>query len=341
VLELKGADKPDSLRGVGWHGVVLEEWATMRHGRQIWEEILEPVLRENGGWAVFIFTPKGRNFAYEYYQRALKDKSGQWQAFMLTASQSGLISPDELIRAKESMPERLYNQEFECSFLEDASSVFHGVRACASGRLMGPVANHRYVMGVDLGRTNDYTVLTVIDMQTGQVVAWQRFTETAWGIQKQKIVVMAHQYNNAHIIIDATGFSAGSVIAEDIGSCPLIEDLEQAQMNVLPFKFSNQSKKALVEKLIIAIEQRLIIFPFITELVDELEAFTYEVTDFGNVRYTAPEGLHDDSVMSLGLAIWGMGASIYTALKNDDKLIGLQSFRTSELKEPYVKFGRK
>ena len=63
VLEMKGADNIDSIRGVGWKGVVLEEWAMMRHGREIWEEILEPIFRENKGWAMFIFTPKGKNFA--------------------------------------------------------------------------------------------------------------------------------------------------------------------------------------------------------------------------------------------------------------------------------------
>src|SRR3990167_35198 len=129
VLEIKGADKPDSIRGVGWRGVVLEEWAMMRHGRIIWEEILEPILRENKGWAMFIFTPKGKNFAHEYFMRSKQDTTGDWLCSKLPASASGLIPAEELAKAKLSMPERLYNQEFECSFLEDASSVFHGVDA--------------------------------------------------------------------------------------------------------------------------------------------------------------------------------------------------------------------
>ena len=314
VLEIKGADKVDSLRGVGWNGVVLEEWATMRHGRQIWEEILEPILRENKGFAIFIFTPKGRNFASQYYERAKTDKSGDWGAFLLKASQSNLIAQEELDKAKESMPQRLYNQEFECDFLEDASSVFHDVERCVSGVLTPPTVGRKYVMGVDLGRTNDFTVLTVMDIGSNNVVAFQRFTQTGWDFQKEKIVLLAKQYNNARIVIDATGFSAGSVVAEDLKKMPIVEDLKIVSLSVVPFNFTHNSKKALVEKLIVSIEQGLISFPNIPELVDELRAFTYEVTQTGNVKYTSPEGLHDDCVMSLGLAVYGLGSFIYAPL---------------------------
>lgn len=314
VLEIKGADNPDSIRGVGWQGVVLEEWATMRYGRVIWEEILEPILRENGGWAMFIYTPKGKNFAYEYFERAKQDKSGDWMCSLLRASQSGLIDANELLKARESMPERLFSQEFECSFLEDASSVFHNVDNCVSGSIEPSQVGHRYTMGVDLGRTNDFTVITVIDIGTNKVVAFQKFGNCAWNLQKERIVVMAKQYNNAHIEIDATGFSAGSVIAEDLMTNPIVEDLKMCQLSVSPFKFTNQSKRALVEKLIVAIEQRLVTFPNIEDLVSELKSFTYETSDFGNIKYTAPEGLHDDCVMSLGLAVWALGSYIYAPI---------------------------
>jgi hypothetical protein len=127
--------------------------------------------------------------------------------------------------------------------------------------------------------------------------------------------MMAKVYNNAHIIVDATGFSAGSVIAEDLMTIPFVEDLKMCQLSVTPFKFSNQSKKALVEKLTVVIEQHLISYPRIEELITELQSFTYEVTDFGNIRYTAPEGLHDDCVMSLGLAVWGLGSYVYAPIR--------------------------
>jgi hypothetical protein len=315
VLEMKGADNPDSVRGVGWKGVVLEEFAAMRHGRQIWYEILEPILRENGGWAMFIFTPKGRNHAYELFMKARQDASGDSFWSILPATVSGLILPEELTKARESMPERLFNQEFMCEFLDDASSVFHKVRECVGGELEAPVRNQKYVLGVDLGRTNDFTVLTTIHVATNKVVDFQRMSDTSWAIQKENIVLTAKKYNNATVVIDATGFSAGSVIAEDLKEIPIAKDLRMVNLQVVPFKFTHQSKKALVEKLIVAIEQKLITYPHIQEMIDELEAFTYEVSEFGNIRYTAPEGLHDDCVMSLALAVFGLGSYIYAPLR--------------------------
>jgi len=318
VLEMKGADDIDSIRGVGWRGVVLEEWAMMRHGRQIWEEILEPILRENMGWAIFIFTPKGKNFAYEYFMRAKVDTTGDWYSSYLPASKSMLISPGELEKARASMPERLYQQEFECSFLEDATAVFHNVDYCLGGKLEAPVPGERYTLGVDLGRTHDATVLTTMRASTSHVVNFQRMVGVGWAVQKEHIVLTAKRYNNATIVIDATGFSAGSVIAEELKEHPLVKDLRMENLNVIPFNFGGaqgKNKKALVEKLIVSIEQKLITFPIeLTQLIDELKYFSYETSDFGTTRYSAPEGLYDDCVMSLGLAVFGLGSHVYAHL---------------------------
>ena len=215
------------------------------------------------------------------------------------------------------MPERLYLQEFECEFSEDASSVFHGVDECVGGALEKAIPHQRYIMGVDLGRTNDFTVLTTIHASTNKVVDFQRFTQTGWAAQKEKIVLTAKRFNSALIVIDATGFSAGSVIAEDLLEHPLVKDLRVMNLQVVPFNFGGgqgKNKRAMIEKLIVAIEQRLITFPNIPELVDELKAYTFDVTDFGNIRYGAPEGLHDDCVCSLGLAVFGLGSYMYAPL---------------------------
>jgi hypothetical protein len=249
--------------------------------------------------------------------RARDDTSGDWMASVLPASVSGLIPADELAKAKASMPERLYNQEFECAFLEDASSVFHRVDDCIGGKLEEPIYGQKYILGVDLGRTNDYTVLLTIRASDSHVCDMQRFGQTSWAIQKEKIVLTAKKYNNAMIVIDATGFSAGSVIAEDLLQHPLVKDLQMCDLQVIPFNFGGgqgKNKKALVEKLTVAIEQRLITYPNIPELVDELKAYTYEVTPSGSIRYTAPEGLHDDCVCALGLAVFGLGSYVYASL---------------------------
>jgi len=298
VLQVRGADDPDSLRGIGYKGVILDEYAMMKP--EIWTEIIQPVLRANDGWAWFLFTPHGRNHAYHQWINGKKWDG--WQNFFLDANTSGIISPKELEEAKKQMPEDLFKQEFLCKFLEGASSVFKGVSNCISGTLCDPIPSHRYVMGVDLARTVDFTVIIVIDQNTNRVVHFRRFNEISWAYQKEEIAKTATRYNDALIICDASG----------VGD-PIVEDLTRRNLKVEGFKFTNISKQELVERAILAISQRMIFFPPITELLEELEAFTYEISASGNYKYQAPSGTHDDCVMAFCLALHGLHGNLYTS----------------------------
>ena len=150
-------------------------------------------------------------------------------------------------------------------------------------------------MGVDLGKHEDFTVLTIIDKWNNNVVYWDRFKEIDYPFQKARIKAVALRYNNARIIVDSTG----------VGE-PIRDDLSREGLFVDDFKFTNKSKKELIEKLSIFIEQKMLYIPPKDELTDELKAFGYHLTDSGNVVYKAPQGLHDDSVISLALSVWGL-----------------------------------
>jgi hypothetical protein len=296
VLQIRGADDPDSLRGVGYAGVIFDEWAMMKPA--IWEEIIYPVLAANGGWAWFLFTPKGRNHAYHYWNNARQWKD--WQNFFLDVNSSGIVSPEELERAKSEMPEDLYKQEFLCNFLEGAGSVFKGINMCITGSLEDVKPGHRYVIGFDVAKTVDFNVLICVDQGTNQVVAFDRFNQTSWAYQKERAAIMARKYNDALIIIDSTG----------VGD-PILEDLQRMNLKVEGFKFNQNSKEELVERLMLAISQRMIYFPIVRELLDELESYTYEILPSGRFRYNAPAGQHDDCVMALGLALFGLHGNLY------------------------------
>jgi hypothetical protein len=120
IIAIKGADNPDSIRGQDYEGVVLDEWALMKP--MVWEEILRPIIAQNKNrWAMFAFTPKGRNFVYDYWIKA--DLWPDWYKSFLPVSLSKIITQDELDKAKREIPEELYNQEFECSFLADEENT--------------------------------------------------------------------------------------------------------------------------------------------------------------------------------------------------------------------------
>lgn len=120
VISIAGADNPDSIRGRAYKGVVCDEWALMK--TMVWEEILRPIITQKPeSWAMFAFTPKGRNHVYDYWLKA--DQWKDWYKSFLPVSKSELIPETELERARQEMPPELYAQEFECSFLADEENT--------------------------------------------------------------------------------------------------------------------------------------------------------------------------------------------------------------------------
>jgi hypothetical protein len=310
---IKGSDDPDSLRGLNANGVFFDEWAQCKP--EAYGEIFRPILAQNGGWAMFGFTPKGRNHAYEFWRRGCVADS-EWKSFDLLASTSGLIKDDELAKARVEMGEALYSQEMECEFLADAASVFGGLDECVVGSLEDSVPGHAYVIGVDLGRHHDATVLTCMDRMRRHVVAYVRLTENHWALQKTAIAELARRYNNALCVVEENSFGS-----------PIIEDLREMGVSVQGFKTTSASKGGLIDGLRVAIAQRQVTFPRIEQMLRELQEYEIEITPLGNIRYHAPEGegYFDDSVMSLALCVSGLGAERY-APRYDDVAYDLASF---------------
>lgn len=138
-IRLYGADNPDRLRGMYLDGVVLDEYADMRPS--VWGEVIRPMLADRKGWATFIGTPKGRNEFFEIYEAA--KSSEDWYAVMLRASETGLISKDELADARASMTEEQYEQEFECSFDAAILGAYFG-REMAQAERDGRITEVKY-----------------------------------------------------------------------------------------------------------------------------------------------------------------------------------------------------
>jgi phage terminase large subunit len=111
-ITLYGADNPDSLRGITLHGVVFDEYS--QQPSNIFSEIIAPTLATTNGYAIWIGTPKGKNEFYRLYTNATQDDTQY--SLLLKASESGLISQEELSTQRKFMSEDEFNQEYECSF---------------------------------------------------------------------------------------------------------------------------------------------------------------------------------------------------------------------------------
>jgi hypothetical protein len=111
-ISLYGADNPDSLRGVYFDGVILDEFGDCRPN--LWAEVIVPTLADRKGWAVVMGTPRGQNQFHDFHKLSKVDED--WYSLTLKASDTGIIPADELARMKKVMTEAQYEQEMECSF---------------------------------------------------------------------------------------------------------------------------------------------------------------------------------------------------------------------------------
>ena len=121
-ISLKGADRPDTMRGVSLEYLVMDEYADMKP--VVWEEILRPALADRKGDALFIGTPKGRNHFYELYQYALTEDDPSYTAWHFTSYDNPLLDPEEIDLAKKSMSSYAFRQEFMASFEALGSEIF-------------------------------------------------------------------------------------------------------------------------------------------------------------------------------------------------------------------------
>ncbi len=125
-IELKGADKADSLRGVGIHFLVLDEFQDM--SEETWTKVLRPTLADTGGHALFIGTPKAYNqlyTLYKYGQDPRKVAAGQWESWQFPTITSPFIPLSEIAAARADMDEKSFKQEFEASFETMSGRVYY------------------------------------------------------------------------------------------------------------------------------------------------------------------------------------------------------------------------
>lgn len=289
VIECKSCDNPDNLRGEGVHFLVVEEAAMLPDST--WFDVLRPMLSDTNGKAVFISTPKGRNWFYTMFQRGLDPLLKDYASFTRPTSDNPHIDPQEIEDAKRDTPDDTFQQEYLAIFLLSGAGCFKGVDACIQGELHDPEPGIIYEVGYDVAKFNDYSVMTVLNTSTQHVDWWYRINHTDYVEQVSDLKQITTRYNNAHVLMDCTGVGAA-----------VMEMVKLAGIDVDGYLYTNTSKTALIGDLIVAIQNVAITFPDIPVLVGELRTMLRKQLPSGLVQYEAPSGGTDDGVNSLGLA---------------------------------------
>lgn len=124
LISLRGADNPDSLRGVGLDGLIMDEFAMI--DEKAWTEVLRPTLSDRKGTAMFISTPMGQsNWAYDLYCKGLDESETQWASFQYTTLDGGNVSAEEIEQASRDLDERTFRQEYMATFEMYANRIWY------------------------------------------------------------------------------------------------------------------------------------------------------------------------------------------------------------------------
>ena len=291
-----GADDPDKHRGTNPFDVVFDEYS--EQSEEIWTAIFQPVLMENKGTATFVFTPKGKNHSWKLLKMA--EENPAWFTSVRGVADTGVFEIPELEEIKRNTPQSLYQQEYECAFLDGAGQFFRRVRNNVYPKDTALTEIGDFQIGVDLAKYQDWTVITPFNLNHFVAYPQDRFNQVDWNLQKAKIEAVARRFSDALVWPDATG--VGDPVVEDLRS----RGLRIGGENNEGFKFTEQSRMNLLNNLAILMEQDKIRIPDDEGLLTELEAFQYSLTEKGKIKVTVPDGMTDDRVMSLALSVWGV-----------------------------------
>lgn len=284
VIWFKTAEKPDNLYGDDVYAAVVDEASRARE--EAWHAVRSTLTATEGKMRA-IGNVKGRkNWFFRLARQAEAGAPNMSHAKLnaYDAIEGGVLKAAEIEDAKTLLPENVFKELYLAEASDDEGNPFgysHIAACVAEISEAQPVA-----IGVDLAKSVDWTVIIGIDRH-GVVCGFERWQKTPWGVTTDRLKKMIR---HVPALVDSTG----------VGD-PIVEALQGDCFGVTGYQFSAATKQRLMEGLALAIQTRMIRFPA-GPIRTELEYFEYLYTRTG-VRYSAPDGYHDDCVMALALAV--------------------------------------
>jgi len=311
IIAFKSGENPDSLYGEDVFAAVFDE-ATRAREEAWWA--LRSTLTATRGPVRIIGNVRGRkNWVYRLARSS--DQVAYSRITAWDAVEAGIVDRQEILDAQRELPEHIFKELYEALPSDDGGNPFslRHIQAAALSEAP-PVTGPVVVYGVDLAKSTDWTVVVGLDV-FGYVVEFHRW-QSSWENTKEQLIQIL---GSTPTLADATG----------VGD-PVVESLQTVEgTHVEAFVFTSSSKQMLMEGL----RQRIQLSELSwTEdvITDELEQFEYQYTRTG-VRYSAPSGVHDDTVCALALAakMWREYKSAYWPY--DDAVVESSDERNSRM----------
>lgn len=292
-IYFRSSTNPDNIRGLSIQYVFIDEAAFMDD--ELWE-VTRPTMAVLGKQAVMCSTPRGRQGFF--YQSCQLGESGNENYLYLYGhyKDNPFYNKEDVEQAKMVLPLNVFKQEYDAEFLEGGGSVFGDISKCQTiNALKGMQNEGPYSIGIDLGRQSDYTVVTVLN-KNFEVVDIIRVNQKDWTLIIEDINTIIRKYPGANVLCETNGL--GDVV---------FDLLRKSNSIVRPFITTNESKAEIIEELILAFQTQKIFIPtqnIFKPLHNELQTYTFNYSSkTRRVTYNALSGFHDDTVISLALAL--------------------------------------
>lgn len=300
-LQFFSSESKDSIRGFQFHYLIVDEAAFMSD--DFWNYILRQTILITGRKILMCSTPNGaQGFFHQYCGYGLENQIG-YKTKSITIYDNPFVSEDEIKKIKSQVPERVFRQEFLAEFLDGSGSVFTNFKNCI---VKNPNKNGQYFAGIDWAKQDDYTVLTIMNSHK-QIVYRYRINGMDYTNQVKIITSKLNEWKPILTLSEENNI--GTVVNE------LLKKEYKGQLKTITL--DNSLKKEIIESLIVAFEQGTIGIDDDEIFLRELQAFTCTYNpQTQNIKYSAPNGVHDDCVISLAYAFHSIKK------KNNNYVIG-------------------
>jgi hypothetical protein len=304
IIECWSLDTDMVARSRKYKRAVVDEAAHVSGLKRAWQAAIRPTLTDLKGDGWFFSTPNGMNDFWQFFSLGLDPLKPDWACWQMPTSVNPYIDPDEIEAARRELPEDIFNQEYLAQFIADSGAVFrHILDAATAQKQLSLQPRHEYIIGCDWAKYQDFSVFAVIDGWTKELVHLSRFNRLEYQFQIDRLLALSEMFCPIMVVSEESGNTA---LSEQLRRLEYYDRRQghRVSLPVRDFKTTNTSKAEIIQALALAFERQDIRVLNDPVLISELQAFRYERSDAGNLKYSAPEGMHDDCVMALALA-WG------------------------------------
>lgn len=290
VIQFFSYDKPDNLRGLSASRIFIDEAAILPD--DAFNAIVKPIAAL-AKTVIALSTPRGKlGWFYKLFTYGQNDYYTNYKSFNFPSSSNPMIPKDEFIDAKDNLPEHIYQQEYLAEFIDNSGALFKNIEECINNDFTYNIGD-RVVAGVDIGRQDDKTVITVMRISDKQVVFQDSWNKLDYNTIVDKVAGVINHYKPIDTIVETN--SIGDFFFDALK--------EKTKHKLTSFYTLNSNKNYIIENLILAFEKMNIRILDNGDMKFELDNFTCTWNSASRtLKYGARSGCHDDRVMSLAFA---------------------------------------